>query len=140
MDAFAEIRANGRPSGNFLVAARRLVAAVWEQAGLRLELLSFELAEERARFIGIVVACGAIVVGVAMTIAFVGVTLLIFAWDTPYRVWVAAAIAGGYAAVAVVGGLWLRHLLERASPLFRHSLAEWRRDVHGIRPDVETGP
>jgi uncharacterized membrane protein YqjE len=138
MDAFAEPRVSGR-SGSFVAAARRLLGAVWEQIGLRLELLGLELAEERTRVVGIAVSCAAIVVGISMTIAFVGLAVLIYAWDTPYRVWVAAAVAGCYAMVAIVGWLSLRHLLERASPLFRHSLAEWRRDVDGIRADVETG-
>lgn len=139
MDTLAEARAGGR-SGNFLAAARRLVAAVWEQVGLRLELLGLELAEERTRIVGILVATGAIVIGVAMTIAFVGVAVLIFAWDTEYRAWVAAGVAASYLAVVIVAWLSLRHLLDRASPLFRHSLAEWRRDVDGLRPDVESGP
>ncbi len=139
MDTLAEARAGGR-SGTFLAAARRLVAAVWEQVGLRLELLGLELAEERTRIVGILVATGAIVIGVAMTIASVGVAVLIFAWDSEYRVWVAAGVAAGYLAVVIVAWLSLRHLLDRASPLFRHSLAEWRRDVDGLRPDVESGP
>ena len=139
MDNVAEARAGVR-SGAFLAASRRLVAALWEQIGLRLELLGLELAEERSRIVGILVATGAIVIGVAMTIAFVGVAVLILAWDSDYRAWVAAGVAIGYLAVVVVAGVSLRHLLDRASPLFRHSLAEWRRDVDGIRPDIETGP
>lgn len=139
METVAEARGAGR-SATFLDAARRLVAAVWEQVGLRLELLGLEFAEERTRIVGILVATGAIVIGAAMTIAFVGVAVLIFAWDSEYRVWVAAAVAGSYLAVVIIAWLSLRHLLDRASPLFRHSLAEWRRDVDGLRPDVESGP
>lgn len=127
----------GGRSGNFLAAGRRLVATIWEQVGLRLELFALELAEERARLVGILVATGGIVVSIAMMIAFAGVTVLMAAWDSPHRTWVAAAVAAGYALVAVCAWMALRHMLGQASPLFRHSLVEWRRDVEGIRPRIE---
>lgn len=135
MESLAEARLGGRPG--ILDAGRRLVAAVWEHLGLRLELFTLELAEERARLVGILVATGGIVICIAMTIAFVGVAALVAAWDSPHRTWVAVAVAAGYALVGIGAWLVLRHLLGQASPLFRHSLAEWRRDVDGIRPRIE---
>jgi uncharacterized membrane protein YqjE len=136
METLTEAPPGGR-SGSFLAAARRLLATLWEQIGLRLELFALELAEERTRLMGILVATGAIVVSIAMAVAFAGVAVLIAAWDSPHRTWVAIAVAAGYALVAVCAWMALRHMLGQASPLFRHSLAEWRRDVDGIRPRVE---
>ena len=136
METLPEAAPGGR-SGSFLAAGRRLLATVWEHVGLRLELFALELAEERARLVAILVATAAIVICIAMTIAFAGVAALIAAWDSPHRTWVAVSVAAIYALVAVGAAVALRHLLSQASPLFRHSLAEWRRDVDGIRPRVE---
>ncbi len=131
MERLAQARVDGQP--RLLDAARRLVAALWEQLGLRLELFMLELAEERTRLIGILLATGTIVFGIALTIAFTGIAVLVAAWDSPHRTWVAVAIAAASALIGVGAWLTLRHLLGQATPLFRHSLAEWRRDVDGIR-------
>jgi uncharacterized membrane protein YqjE len=136
MDTLPEAAPGGR-SGSFLAAGRRLLASVWEHVGLRLELFALELAEERARLVAVLVATAGIVICIAMTIAFAGVAVLVAAWDSPNRTWVAVAVAAVYALVAIGAGLMLRHLLSKASPLFRHSLAEWRRDVDGMRPRIE---
>lgn len=138
MDSVATAGLAGRRrSAAFLMAARRLAAAFWEQAGIRLELFALELAEERTRLVGVLVAIAAIVVCAALAIAFAGVAALIAAWDTPYRVMVAAGFAIGFAVVGVGGWIALRHLLGQSTPLFRHSLAEWKRDVEDLRPGIE---
>jgi len=141
MDSAAGTARMGRErSTAFLGACRRLGAALWEQAGIRAELLTLELAEERARVVGVLVAIATIVVGAALALAFAGLAALIAAWDSPYRVTVAVLFAVGYGVIAVVAGMTVRHLLGRSSPLFRHSLAEWRRDVDALVPKVEPEP
>ncbi len=136
MDAVSYAEIGRERSTAFLAAGRRLAAILWEQAGLRLELFTLELAEERARFVGVLVAIAAIVVCAALAIAFAGLAALIAAWDTPYRATVAVGFAVGFALLAIVAGLAVRHLLGKASPLFRHSLAEWRRDGEGLGPTI----
>ena len=135
MDAVSYARVGRERSTAFLAAGRRLAAALWEQAGLRLELFSLELAEERARL----VAIAAIVVAAALAIAFAGLAALIAAWDTPYRVPVAVGFAAGFALVALAAFFAVRHLLGKSSPLFRHSLAEWRRDGEELAAKIEPG-
>ena len=137
MDTVTSARLGRERSAAFLAACRRLAAALWEQAGIRVELLTLELAEERARMVGVAVAIAAIVVGIALALAFAGVAALIAAWDTPYRVTVAVVFAISYAAIALIAMIIVRSLLGRTSPLFRHSLAEWRRDVDSLAPKVE---
>ena len=139
MEPLPEGRSGGRP-GSVVDAGRRVVAAIWEHVGLRLELFALELAEERARLVGILVATGGIVISIAMTVAFIGVAVLVVAWDSPHRELVAAAVAAGYALAGIGAWMALRHFLGQASPLFRHSLAEWRRDVDGIRPGIAPEP
>jgi uncharacterized membrane protein YqjE len=139
MDTVTSARLGRERSVAFLGACRRLAAALWEQAGLRFELLTLELAEERARIVGVLVAIAAIVVGIALALAFAGLAALIAAWDTPYRITVAIVFAVSYAAIALIAMIVVRSLLGRGSPLFRHSLAEWRRDVDSLAPKIEPG-
>ena len=139
MDTVTSARLGRERSAAFLAACRRLVAALWEQAGLRFELFTLELAEERARIVGVAVAIAAIVVGIALALAFAGLAALIVAWDTPYRVTVAVVFAICYAAIALIAMIIVRSLLGRSSPLVRHSLAEWRRDIDSLAPKAEPG-
>ena len=124
-------------SAAFFAAGRRLAAALWEQAGIRLELFTLELAEERARFVGVLVATAALVICAALAIAFAGLAVLIAAWDSSYRVAVAVGFAAAFAGIGLGGWIVLHHLIGRTSPLFRHSLAEWKRDVEDLRPGIE---
>lgn len=121
------------PSGSLLGAGRRFFAAIWEHAGIRFELLALELAEERSRLIGALVAAASLVFCSALTLAFAGVALLVAAWDTPYRMLVVWLIAAAYAIAAIVAGITLRGLIGQQSPLFRHSMAEWNRDLDALR-------
>jgi uncharacterized membrane protein YqjE len=132
MDYTREAGAVERP-GSVLAAGRRLLATVWEQLALRLELMALELAEERSRLVGALVTAAGLVVCVALALAFCGVGVLVAAWDTPYRLWVVAALSGAFGIAAVVAWLSLRHLMGLQSPLFRHSISEWHRDVAALR-------
>ena len=98
------------------------------------------LAEERSRIVGVLAAIATIVVGAALALAFAGLAALIAAWDSPYRVTVAVLFAVGYGVIAIAAAMTVRRLLGRTSPLFRHSLAEWRRDVDALTPKIEPGP
>ena len=124
-------------SPNLLIAGRRLLASIWDHAGIRLELFSLEAAEERDRLLGALAAIVGIVVFVAMALAFAGISALLAAWDSPNRVAVAAGIAVGFAVAAGAGWLLLKRLLAQATPFFRHSLAELRRDVADLRIPAE---
>ncbi len=125
-------------TGSIFAAGRRLLAAVWDHAGIRLELFALELAEERSRLIGALVAAAALAVCVALTMAFAGMALLVAAWDTPYRMLSVVVLAAGFALAGLVAWASLRQLIGQRSPLFRHSLAEWRRDVDSLRPQTES--
>jgi uncharacterized membrane protein YqjE len=122
---------------NLLAASRRLVASLWEHAGIRLQLFSLEAAEERDRLVGTLAAVVAIVVFIGMALAFAGIAVLLAAWESPNRVLVAVAIAAGFAIAGIASWFIMRRLLAQATPLFRHSLAEWQRDVDGLRAQAE---
>jgi len=86
------------------------------------------------------VAIVALVVFAGIAMAFAGIGILLAAWDSPNRVAVAAGIAATFAVAGGIAWLVLRHLIDQATPLFRHSLAEWRRDVDDLhaRPETES--
>lgn len=136
MTPIPEARVTERPA-SLLAAGRRLLAAAWEHAGTRLELFTLELAEERNRLIGALMAALGLVVCITLTMAFASVAVIVAAWDTPYRMLVVVALAVGYGIAGMVAWISLRRLIGRQSPLFRYSLAELRRDVDGLRPQIE---
>ncbi len=138
MDSILEVRSVER-SGGLLDASRRLVAALWEHAEIRLELLSAELAEERSRVVNAAVAAGLLVVFAFLACTFVGVGVIIAVWDTSYRLVAAIALPILFVIGAFMAFMWLRRLIARKTPLFRHSLAELRRDVEEMR-DAAGGP
>src|SRR6185312_11068292 len=108
MDSFIDVRTVER-SGGMLDAGRRLFAAIWEHAEVRLELLTVELAEERARLVNTAVAAGLVVVCV-----------LVLVWETEARIWVAIALPVLFVLGAFVSFMILRRLISRKAPLFRH--------------------
>src|SRR5215813_7128495 len=114
MDGAASARLGRERSAAFLTACRRLAAALWEQAGIRVELFTLELAEERARIVGVLVAIATIAIAAALALAFAGLAALIAAWDTPYRVAVAVIFATAYVVIALLAMLTVRRLLGRA--------------------------
>jgi len=135
MDSILEARSSieqQRATG-MLGAGRRLVAAVWEHAEVRLELFTLELAEERSRIVKAAIAAGSLLFFGVLASTFIGIAVLVAAWDTDYRLAVAVAVAIVFAAAGFVAWMTLRRLISRETPLFRHSLAEWRKDVHAIR-------
>jgi uncharacterized membrane protein YqjE len=128
-----EFRGDGDP-GSVVAAGRRFLAAVWEHALIRIELFTLELAEERTRLIYTVIAAGSLIAALALTMTFAGIAILVAAWNSPYRVLVAASLVAFYAIAGIVAFVLLRELTSQKSPLFRHSLAELRRDVESFRP------
>lgn len=138
MDSILEARTVERSSG-VLDAGRRLFAAIWEHAEVRLELLMVEVAEERSRLVNTAVAAGLLVVFAQLASVFIGVAILVAVWDTPYRIWVAIGLPVIFAAGAFICFMTIRRLMSRKLQLFRHSLAEWRRDVQEMRNKSGSG-
>src|SRR4029079_17904242 len=95
MDTMYEVGTSERTAertGGMLDAGRRLFAAIWEHAEVRLELLTVELAEERARIVNAALAAGLLVVFAQLASVFIGICVLVAVWDTSYRLWAAIAL------------------------------------------------
>ncbi len=132
-DLDSAVRASNPAEGGLLARARRFVGALLEHVATRGELLAVEIAEEKQRLVQALVAAGILVVGAIMTLVFLGVLVLVLAWDTSYRNWVAVLIPIVFLAVAGGSFFWLKSLVSRKTVLFRDSLRELRQDAQQLR-------
>ena len=119
--------------GGLLVRARRFVGALLEHVATRGELLAIEIAEEKQRLIHALLAAGILLISAGMVLVFLGILVLVLAWDTSYRELVAALIPLAFLLVGGGAWLWLRSLISRKTVLFRDSLHELRQDADAMR-------
>jgi len=132
-DLDAAARAASSLEGGLLARARRFVGALLEHIATRGELLSIELAEEKERLVHVGMAAGLLLVAALMAFVFLGVLVLVLAWDTDHRVLVAALIPVVFIALAAGAWLWLKRLIIRKTALFRDSLRELKQDAQSLR-------
>lgn len=121
------------PATGFLIAVRRLATAVLSHLAARAELLAVEIAEEKQRVIHTVIAAAVMVLTVVLALTFAGVLLIVWAWDSDYRMPVAVLLPVAFALIAVGSYAWLRRLTSRATTLFKSSMYELRRDAEEMR-------
>lgn len=118
----------------FLPHIRQLGASLLSHVAMRVELLSIEVQEEKARLARL--AMSALLVSAMLIISLVMLAILVLAiyWDTPSRVNAAVMLAGGFALLTLVGGWYLSAQLRRSTTLFATSAAELRRDAAALAP------
>ena len=132
-DLDAAARRSHPLEGGLLARARRFVGALLEHIATRGELLSIELAEEKERLLHALIAAGILLVTALLGLVFLGVLVLVLAWDTDHRVLVAALIPVVFIAAAAGAWFWLKSLIGRKTALFRDSLRELRQDAESLR-------
>jgi uncharacterized membrane protein YqjE len=120
------------PATGLLIALRRLATAIVSHVAARGELLAVEIAEEKQRLVKTVIAAGLIVLTAVLALVFAGALLIVWAWDTEYRMLVAALLPVVFALITIGSLLWLRSLTSRATALFRTSFQELRRDAQQL--------
>jgi uncharacterized membrane protein YqjE len=120
-----------KPLG-LLGSLRHLAANVLGLVETRLELISTDIAEARARIVQL-----SIVVGVVAVCVQVGILLLlislVLAIPEASRAPVVGIAGLVMIAVALVGALWIRHRLKRRHPFFEATLAEFQKDREKLR-------
>jgi uncharacterized membrane protein YqjE len=112
---------------------KTLAGTLIESVRLRLDLVAVEVAEEKARLLTQVWLAGAAFLCALLGLIFSGVFLVLLAWDTPYRLWVAGLVPTVFllAAAGLGRACWLH---QRSSPRpFAASLRELSRDVEALR-------
>lgn len=112
---------------------RNLFATSVATARTRLELLSTELEEERARVLGLLVWGGAALILLAAGTVFTAVFLTVLLWDSHrlLALGVFSAVFLGAGAVALASAL---RLANGGSRLFAASLAELSQDQAALEP------
>lgn len=105
---------------------------------MRVELLSIEVQEEKARVVKL--AMSAAVVSALLIVSLVMAAILILAiyWDTPYRVTAAIWLFGVFGVLTVGGGFYLSSQLQQSSTLFATSASELRRDAETLTSNATT--
>lgn len=116
----------------FLTHIRQLGASLLGHAAMRVELLSIEVQEEKARLVKL--AMSAALVSALLIVSLVMMAILVLAvyWDTPTRVTAAIWLLGLFSVCTVGGGFYLSSQLQQSSTLFVNSAAELRQDAKAL--------
>src|SRR5207302_3239880 len=112
-DLDSAARTSNPADGGLLARARRFTGALLEHVATRGELLAVEIAEEKQRAVHALIATGLLVTGALLTLVFVGVLVLVLAWDTNHRNLVAVLIPIVCLGIAAGAFFWLRSLVAK---------------------------
>jgi uncharacterized membrane protein YqjE len=115
-----------------LGSLRHLAANVLGLVETRLELISTDIAEARARIVQLSIVVGVVVVCVQVGILLLLISLVL-AIPEASRAPVVGIAGLVMIAVALVGALWIRHRLKRRHPFFEATLAEFQKDRDKLR-------
>lgn len=123
-----------REESRFTDSLKRTSGVVWQGLGLRLELLSTELHEEKQQLLVLGVLAQLALFAVFM--AFMCLNVLVFAvfWDT-HRVAAALIMSAFYLAVAVASGLYVRRRARSAAHPFSATIEELRKDRQAMEKE-----
>jgi len=118
----------------FLTHMRQLGVSVLEHVAMRIELLSIEVQEEKARLVRLAMSAALVSALLIVSLVMVAILILSIYWDTPYRVAAALSLAGAFVVLTAGGGLYLAAQLRRSTTLFATSASELRLDAGALRP------
>jgi len=115
------------PGHGLLDDLRGLFGSLFDLAGRRLELLTIEAQEEKARLLDLVFRAAAVLVLSWMALVTATATLVVAFWDQ-HPVIVLAVVTLAYGGTAAVLALSLRRRLRQASRPFAGTIEELRKD------------
>jgi len=130
--AKAETRDEKERGIGLLGSLKALFATMVAIAHTRLELLGEELQEELTRLGSLLVWGYVALFFASLAVGFLGLTILIAFWDTPYRLLVAGSLAAIFILAAVAVG-FVVSLIHTKKRLFDASLGELERDADELR-------
>jgi uncharacterized membrane protein YqjE len=125
------------PPPGLVASARTVLGALVEIGQTRLQLVSTELEEERARVAELLLLAtfALFFLGIGLVLACLLIVLLV--WDGP-REWVLGLLAAGFLAVGVGAAFRWRRTTHRKPRLLSTTLEELRRDASALRPTAPT--
>lgn len=124
--------------GNPIGTLRDIAASVLDLFRTRFELAALELAEEKSRLLSVALFALAGLLLLMVALLMFSFLLVIFFWDTHYRLWAIGGAGLVYAAVGVWLLLSARNKVVNAPVPFDETLAELQRDrdlLAGLRRD-----
>ena len=116
----------------FLTHIRQLGASLLGHAAMRVELLSIEVQEEKARLVRLAISAALVSALLIVSLVMMAILVLAIYWDTPYRVSAAMWLLGAFSACTAGGGFYLSAQLQHSSTLFVNSAIELRRDAEAL--------
>lgn len=125
--------ADAAPPAGLAASARALAATLLALAGNRLALLGVEVAEERARLVGMLLYGMAAVLALGAGLIFLAVLVTVLLWDSN-RSLALGIFAALFMGAGAVCALVARQLAQRPSSLFVASLAELDKDRQTLQP------
>jgi len=120
-------------TAGLLESVRNALSGLLDLGRTRFELFSTELREELGRFAAAIVGGLAILVFVAIGLAF-GAVAIILAVDEAKRVWVTVGTAVFFLAAAGVAAWQVRRVAAIKPRPFEATLAELRSDLQALKP------
>ena len=116
-----------------LLRWRRTLRLSLDYVALNAALLHAELAEEAGRLGRLATAAALGLFFLFLTLLFVELLILALAWDGPQRIAAAVGLAA-FDLLALLAALaWAWHLARLKARRFRHSRAEWQRNLDWVR-------
>jgi uncharacterized membrane protein YqjE len=113
--------------GGLFNSLRALLATVVAMAQTRVELLGVELEEEIRRIVSMLVGTMISLALASLALLFGAVLIVVACWDT-HRIGAVAAVAAGFAVLAVAVSWWVRSNLRRPSRLLGATVRELESD------------
>lgn len=99
---------------------------------MRVELLSIEVQEEKARLIRLLISAALVAAMLIVSLVMLAILILALTWDTPHRVAAACWLLAAFIGLAVAGSMSLVTQLKRSTMLFAASAKELRRDAANL--------
>lgn len=124
----------------FLTHIRQLGVSVLGHVAMRVELLSIEVQEEKARLIRLAMSAAVVTALLIVSLVLAAILILAIYWDTPYRISAASALVAVFAVLTTGGAFYIAAQLRRSTTLFATSAAELRRDADALAPSTPLQP
>ena len=122
----------GRPG--LYASARGLAGTAVELIANRIELFGVELAEEKTRFLSLLIYGLIAVMGLGAGLIFLAVFFTVLLWDSN-RLLALGVFSALFLGAGVTAALLARSFASDKSTLFSASLAELRKDKSSLAPD-----
>ncbi len=130
----ATTSATASGTDGLLTHVRQLGVSLLEHVAMRVELLSIEVQEEKARLARMAMSAALVSALLIVSLVMGAILILAIYWDTPDRVSAALALLGTFTILTLGAGIYLATQLQRSTTLFANSATELKRDAEALAP------